>query len=297
MKKLVISLVIGASLAIVPSAFALKAMSKADLKDTTGQAGVSIVVDDIMIYQSSFATTTYTDMDGIGDVMEEGGALTIETQHTGGTLTTLRAIVEAGDRAGYLQHNYSAILANNNMNNLGAGVNGTTDYDFMASAATEDNHSTREGLFNTAFTAGNSAGFIGRPIEIDVAGALRLATYGYSRNVDGTTDSTRIAGISIGLPTLEINRIMDGAETKIITISSTAGTTAQENYVGTRLYDNATGGVAGETVGYDGTDSAYDPVTNATYGARAYCTEFIRVTKSGNSTIAILGGTVEIAPH
>jgi hypothetical protein len=276
MKKLVLSLVLGASLAVVPSAFALKAMTADNMKDTTGQAGVSIVVDDIMIYQSSFNTTTYTDMDGVGTDSTAGGSLTIATTHTGGVLTTLRAIVDKTDRGGYLQRNYSAILAANGMNNIGASVTGQTSYDvtFLGTTNPAD-IDDRDGLFNTAFIVGNATGFIGRPIEIDVAGALRLASYGYSLNVNGTGTGVRIAGISIGLPTLEINRIEDGESTKIITVTSNAKTSAQENYVG-------------------GTNPTVNPIT---YGQKEYANEFIRITKSGNSCIAILGGTVEIAPH
>ncbi len=62
MKKLVVSLILGASLAIAPSAFALKAMSADNMKDTTGQAGVSISVSNVAIL-SSANTTSYIDSD------------------------------------------------------------------------------------------------------------------------------------------------------------------------------------------------------------------------------------------
>ncbi len=62
MKKLVVSLILGASLAIVPSAFALKAMTADNMKDTTGQAGVSISVSNVAILTSA-NTCSYIDSD------------------------------------------------------------------------------------------------------------------------------------------------------------------------------------------------------------------------------------------
>jgi hypothetical protein len=59
MKKLVLSLILGASLAIAPSAFALKAMSADNMKDTTGQGGVRISLADVGIH-STGGDTTYT---------------------------------------------------------------------------------------------------------------------------------------------------------------------------------------------------------------------------------------------
>jgi hypothetical protein len=253
MKKLVLSLVLGASLTIVPSAFALKAMTADNMKDTTGQAGVSILIDDVIIFQSSAATTTYTDMDGSfsGTVAaadsSRGGSLTIATEMPEGVLTTLRCVGEFGTRNGFLQQDYASILQSAGIKNIGVGMDGLDEVD------------------NTSFVAGNALGFIGRPLTIDVSGQLRMASYGYSMNIDGTTDSTRIAGIAIGLPTLEINKVDLGQTTKIITISSNTGTSAQEGL--------------------------------KAYGFREYGTEYIRITKSGTSTTAILGGQLEICPH
>jgi len=245
MKKLVLSLVLGASLAIVPSAFALKAMTADSMKDTTGQAGVSIVVDDIIIFQSSAATTTYTDIDGVDQT--NGGSITIAKDMPLGVITTLRAVFDMGNRGGFLQHSYGAILSANGISNTGMGMNGVASVD------------------DARFVYGNSVGYIAKPITIDVAGALDCASYGFSMNVGGANytaygptgeNQVKIAGISIGLPTIEINKIELGDTTTIITANST-------------------------TAGLANNDGE----------------EFIRITKEGQSTIAILGGTVEIAPH
>jgi hypothetical protein len=240
MKKLVLSLVLGASLAIVPSAFALKAMTDTNMKDTTGQAGVSIVVDDIILFQSSVSSTTYTDVDGVDQT--NGGSITITNDMPDGILTTMRAVFSAGDRNGFLQNDYAAILAANGVVNTGIGMDGTASFD------------------DARFAAGNAAGYIAKPITIDVAGALDCASYGFSYNVAGAAgaaaQAVKIAGISIGLPTIEINRIDLGDTTTIITANST-------------------------TAGLANNDGE----------------EYIRITKQGSNVTTILGGTVEIAPH
>ena len=55
MKKLAMKVVLGAALIMTPfaSAFGLEMMSADSMKDVTAQAGVSIGLDDIVIYQAS----------------------------------------------------------------------------------------------------------------------------------------------------------------------------------------------------------------------------------------------------
>jgi hypothetical protein len=77
MKKLAISLIVGASLAIAPSVFALTSMSADSMKAATGQAGVSIAVDNVVIEQFT-GSTSYTDEDG---TMGTGGSIVISDKH------------------------------------------------------------------------------------------------------------------------------------------------------------------------------------------------------------------------
>jgi hypothetical protein len=73
MKKLVLSLVLGASLAVAPSVFALSSMTADNMKSATGQAGVSIAIDNVVI-ESFTGSTSYIDDD-------EGAVIVITDRH------------------------------------------------------------------------------------------------------------------------------------------------------------------------------------------------------------------------
>lgn len=62
MKKLALSMILGASLMVTTSAFALTSMTDSSMKSATGQAGVSIAVDNVKIETYS-ASTAYVDTD------------------------------------------------------------------------------------------------------------------------------------------------------------------------------------------------------------------------------------------
>lgn len=79
MKKTVISLIVGASLAIAPAAFALTSMSADNMKSATGQAGVSIAVDGVEI-ETFTGSTAYIDTDGAAGGLP--GAIIIGNRHT-----------------------------------------------------------------------------------------------------------------------------------------------------------------------------------------------------------------------
>lgn len=78
MKKLALSAILGASLMISSSAFALTSMTADSMKSATAQAGVSIGLDGIIIEEFTGATT-YTDEDGAGGL---GGSIVISDRHT-----------------------------------------------------------------------------------------------------------------------------------------------------------------------------------------------------------------------
>lgn len=84
MKKLALSAILGASLMVTSSAFALTSMSDSNMKAATGQSGVSITLDNIVIEQYVGATT-YTDVGGTGTMLNGSdnldGAITITEKH------------------------------------------------------------------------------------------------------------------------------------------------------------------------------------------------------------------------
>ena len=88
MKKLVLSAVLGASLMISSSAFALTAMSDANMKAATGQAGVSIAIDNVVIEQF-VGSTSYIDTD-------TNAAVRITDKHV---VKTMLAMTSATDYA------------------------------------------------------------------------------------------------------------------------------------------------------------------------------------------------------
>jgi len=89
MKKLT-GILIAAALLLAPiSASALEMMTDASMKDVTGQAGVSIAIDDVVLEQW-VGTTTYTDTDGTDGT---AGSVVISDQHT---VHDFQAITSAG---------------------------------------------------------------------------------------------------------------------------------------------------------------------------------------------------------
>lgn len=114
------------------------------------------------------------------------------------------------------------------------------------------------------------------PLSIDV-GTCKSLTQGLAYNM-GTADafastSLQVAGVVIGLPTLEITTYHSDDE-KVISVV-TATTTNVAN--------------SGKTVatGANTTNASDNYVSN----------ELIRIDKKGVSQMAILGGRIEIAPH
>jgi hypothetical protein len=81
MKKLAVSLILGASLAVAPSVFAMTAMTDSGLKAATGQAGVSIALDNIQIEEFT-GETMYTDDDGTMGTAGTAGSIVISDRHT-----------------------------------------------------------------------------------------------------------------------------------------------------------------------------------------------------------------------
>eukprot|EP00767_Chilomastix_cuspidata_P003455 gnl/Chilomastix_cuspidata/3575.p1 GENE.gnl/Chilomastix_cuspidata/3575~~gnl/Chilomastix_cuspidata/3575.p1 ORF type:complete len:376 (-),score=-12.93 gnl/Chilomastix_cuspidata/3575:7-1134(-) len=67
MKRFIAGLATAAIISMPMAASALEKMDNSQLKSATGQAGVSIAIDDIVIYQKSLADSTYWDTDAMAD--------------------------------------------------------------------------------------------------------------------------------------------------------------------------------------------------------------------------------------
>ncbi len=174
MKKTLISLVAGAALVMTSSAFALQSMDSDTMKDTTGQAGVSITVDDVLI-ETWVGTTTYTDLDGTDGT---AGSINITGKHT----------IQSFE--GITGYDGSALFSPGN------GLTQTELGEFNYDA---DGDGVRES-------------FHAMPLTIDV-GSCQILSEGLAFNngagVGTGSTAVQVVGVVIGLPTLEINTSAD----------------------------------------------------------------------------------------
>lgn len=205
MKKLALITAAAMILLAPMSSFALEAMSADSMKSATGQAGVTIGIDDVILYQNT-GNTVYKDNDGT-----DGTAAGVQLTGAESLLFINAVVADATITGTYdTQMNYGAMLA------AAKNVGGT----------------------NMGLTLTPAA------LTIDV-GTCDLLT----AITTSTTD--RIAGVVIGLPTLEIYDAL-AAKNQVISLVQSGATNDTE--------------------------------------------EFIEIQQTG-SVMAILGGTLEIAPH
>jgi hypothetical protein len=234
-KKLALNLVLGAALVIAPlSASALTPMSDNSMKDVTGQAGVSIGLDDIVIYQS-IGETRYTDGDGWGSTSEfgpnndsEAGSIVISEKevlkqfnailnddvygasHTIGINGQTFGDYNVGIVASGTQTQVGTIQVPVDADNDGVqdvDVNGDpifADQAVMTSEIANPADGTTLGQAGGANTTGIS------PLTIDIGTCAALtAGYNYNAGHEGTANAGTIAGVIIGLPTIEIKTTGD----------------------------------------------------------------------------------------
>lgn len=260
MKRLVIALAAAALILAPMSASALEMMSDSNMNDVTGQAGVSIALDDVVLFQD-VGKTVYTDKDGY-EAQYDGVTTAVGSTNTGQAsvfisdqqqMTFINAI-GANIAAGTNQANHYKT----NFNYLGGLVGGTEGGLFQANFTGEESYVGTQ-LDNALLDPTNDA-FLGQSLQgltIDVGTCALLQTaYNYAEGTVQTDGSVapatnRIAGVIIGLPNLEI---VSSTTDKSIGVQ-TEGDTA------------ANGGM-----------------------------EFIQISEEA-STTAILDGYVEIAPH
>lgn len=106
MRKSIISFFIGTSLIFIQPVFAIEEMSADVMKKTTGQASVSVRIDNFVIEDLRFSML-YIDDDGISGSSEDAGMIRIKS--TQGTMTA-RAIFDYTDRGGYLSRDYGTLM-------------------------------------------------------------------------------------------------------------------------------------------------------------------------------------------
>jgi hypothetical protein len=262
MKRFIVGLAAAAILSMPMAASALEKMDNSQLRSATGQAGVSIAVDDIVIYQKSLADTTYWDTDGISSpfngVTEAAAGIMIDHADEMQKLITIDAILDG------TEYGVTALQ----------GIFGNTDAIGILDDAAAVGAALTAGELDP--TNGNMAGMTTgiSPLTIDV-GTCQALTAGWvfntaNRGADlGGLQNLNVGGVVIGLPTVEITTYTTSDFKSIKLVSGTA---------------NA-----------DGTVTTLDPATGASYFNTDH--EFITIQKSGDSTMAILGGRLEIAPH
>jgi len=244
MKRFILSLTAAAVLSMPMAASALDKMDNNQLKSATGQAGVSIAVDDVVIYQKSLADTTYWDVDGVGDGMGAAGVM-IDHADEMEKLITINAIL---DDAVYGVSQMDATFGTG----TSVGIVGSGSLDGTPQAA-------------NGYIAGNTTGI--SPLTIDV-GTCETLTLGWEyNNAMSRADVGAVGGVIIGLPTVEI------------------ATYTNHDFKSVKL-----------ATGVDNGDGTVDSTSGGGYMNATHNT-FITIEKSGDSTMAILGGQLEIAPH
>lgn len=220
MKKLALSMILGASLMVTSSAFALTAMTDSNMKAATGQAGVSITLDNIVIEQY-VGSTTYTDATGTTGT---AGSIVISDKHT---VKQYLAMTSAGTFASRF-----ATATISAANPTGVAVLGTWK---QASALTIDvgtcsvlARGLNDNIAHADLTAvtGVSAA-VAMPILMAAGNDYdySLALYAAANNGVATEDVT---GVVIGLPTL---LIATSADTYSVGVAKTGALNNGLNFI------------------------------------------------------------------
>ena len=295
MKKLALAL---AFLMIIPgAAFGLEMMNDSALEDVSGQAGVSIIADDIQLFMN-IERVAWIDCDGfesglgtpVGATCEgDGGAVGISNFQI--DVLEINAITNTtgGDGSGASGYTGASTTGNPNLGSttcgnlglnwdysstepfagcsIGTGVDEGDNYDgpgygsFGAQTKGLDN-------YDSAAATGTATGFKFAAITIDATSQLPAASEAFSYMANNTATGVNIGGVLIGLPTMEIY------------IPSMTMTPAFYNL-------SAADGNAQAINDIDGTSALETLHDGANYGT----------IEIQGLTMTVLSGWVEIAPH
>ena len=188
MKKLT-GILIAAALILAPmSVSALEMMTDSNMKDVTGQAGVSIALDDVVLFQD-VGRTVYTDIDGLDT--QYAGTAGAETSGSASVFIT-----------GQQQMTFINAIGGAAAATVGMANNYTTNYDYIGIGVGSDFRATFSGTnyitTNMPGTTALGTSLQGLTIDVGTCGLLTVA----AQNAGEATG--RIAGVIIGLPNLEI---------------------------------------------------------------------------------------------
>jgi hypothetical protein len=274
MKKLALSAILGASLMISTSAFALTTMSADSMKAATGQAGVSITLDNVVIEQFT-GSTTYTDTDGTNGT---AGSVVISDKHV---VKEYYAMTSATDYAAdFLRE---AGVANKGTWLEAAALNIDVGNCSILAAGVNAN--------NDIINAAGGAGAI-----LTAAAPVATAAATYAANPTTANLAALAAAKTTALTTLQgISTVRDISEASVLLGSAVA--TLAANAAATTLGNTqqVTGVVIGLPTLLISTSSDTYSVGVAGAGINSG-SNFIKIAK-GQSAMAILGGIVEIAAH
>jgi hypothetical protein len=183
------------------NAFALQPLSDDTMGQVTGQAGVSIAIDDVKLYQN-IGYLSYTDANG--------------TNGTAGTVSISNL---------YMMVNINAITGLD-LNGLPVSPNRGVQGAYAATATpTTPYFDFTNTTGNNPYTpATETSYFTAKALTIDV-GIMPVLSAGMSYNYGGAT--VNVAGVQIGLPTAEIHQT---ALTFDVTVSSTGAANSGAAY-------------------------------------------------------------------
>lgn len=208
MKKLALSVILGASLAMATSSFALTSMDDENMKSITAQAGVSIAIDNVVIEQY-IGSTSYSD-DGVtladGVTQTAGGSIIIGEQHS-------------------VQGFYS--LPANGVDVNGVPLQTNTFYE-NAMAAIVNQLYAAEGISHAALTAADFTAKIGQsaPLTIDVGicPILSAGEYTNANPMDMSTPANYLAATTaaIGSAAHRMTGVIIGLGSMAMTTSSSS---------------------------------------------------------------------------
>lgn len=173
-------------------------MSDTNMKAATGQAGVSITLDNVVIEQFT-GSTSYTDADGYDG---NGGSIVISDKHV---IKGYNALVDATDfadsgyTAGIWQKAAALSIDVGTCNILMAGNNGNKDAIVAAGA---------DALINSLITAGDKEASATAIMAAGVTDHISEA-YGLYEFASNSWNDMDVVGVVIGLPTLEITTTAD----------------------------------------------------------------------------------------
>ncbi len=204
MKKFINYVAIVATAALIPfTASALEPISDTNLKDLTGQAGVSIALDDVRV-ESWTGETTYTDTDGTNGT---AGSVVISDKHV---YTTYNAILadDSSYTTGAFDEARALSIDVGNCSILEEGINNN----LAPVAAAYDGADLANAGVSGDVTEEQLAAALGGGTATPTTTAQAAAYYDYIVAGDGTNPASvdsKFVGVTIGLPSISIAKTGD----------------------------------------------------------------------------------------